>query len=223
MKKRYGTLFLGMLFILPSAQAAEGRHAVELYLGHSINKDYDLTIKLDDGRRISLKSEYDTKPFSFPPFYALRYGYWQNNTAWEIEHIHHKIYLEDLAEEPLVQKFQITDGYNLFSINRAWDIDDTIYRLGLGTVVSHPDAVVDGIKTYVDGGEGLPKIWADGYHWSGYNVLAGIQKRFFRSDNSYFTVEAKAIHSWTKVPLENGSVEVPNTSLQLMFGYGGFL
>lgn len=219
MKKRLSALLLSSLISISSAYADSDPHSVEVYLGYSFNKDYDVTIDKDDGSSTTIKSDYDTKPTKFPPFYSIRYGYWNNNSAWEVEHIHHKIYLDTLPSD--VQHFEITDGYNLFTINRAWNIDDTIYRVGLGTVITHPQITVDGVETYTKGGQAIPKIWSDGYHWSGYSMLAGVQKRYYVTEKTYITAEAKLIHAWTKIPLENGSVEVPNTSLQLMIGYGG--
>jgi len=67
-------------------------------------------------------ADIKTKAFTVPFYYGLRISRWDNNRAWEFEHIHQKIYIDNLPSK--VEHFDITDGYNLFYLNHAWNLEE---------------------------------------------------------------------------------------------------
>lgn len=196
---------------------------VELFGGWVENKDEDLRIKQDGQEDIVLPdTPMHTKPFKMAIFYGLRVGRWQGGAGWEVEHSHQKLYVNDGDLPSEVQNFEITDGYNLFFLNRAWRNRDLglRWRLGLGPVVVHPDIKVRGETNYVRGGGAVPLVLSKGYHWAGAVAQAGVGKRFDLSDHWYGLLEARVTHAWADVPIKNGSVIVKNTAAHANFGIG---
>jgi hypothetical protein len=200
------------LFSASHAIASEGHYSLEFSLGNAWNSDQTLTVKQDGYADISFDAEFDTRAFERPLYYALRFGRWKANRAWEFELIHHKLYVDDTPAE--IEKFEITHGFNFLTINRAWDIRNVIYRVGLGTMLSHPDITVRGQSDY---DANLP----GGYQLGGIALQGAIQKRFFVTRNTFLSIEAKLAYADTTVPIANGDVDVTNQSFHLLFGYGG--
>lgn len=200
--------------------AKEGWEVV-LNFGTSFSKDETLIIKDSLGTDIVLNNaNLKTKPFTTPFYYGIRVGKWENNAAWEFEHIHQKIYIDDLPAD--VQHFEITDGYNLFYFNRAWNLEKygVIARVGAGFVVAHPQITVRDVETYTQGGGAIPMIWDtdSGYQWAGLSAQVAVEKEFQIHENWYVSLEGKLTHSSSDIDLKNGSVEVPNTALHLNCG-----
>jgi hypothetical protein len=80
--------------------------------------------------RLLQNAKYHTEPFNESPYYAWRLAKWSKNRAWEFELVHHKLYLSNPPAE--VQHFEVSHGYNLITINRAWLLRGFIWRFGAG-------------------------------------------------------------------------------------------
>ena len=190
------------------------------YLGTSFSKDETLTIKQDGFPDITFDAEFETRPFDSPPYYGIRLGRWNNGHAWEVEHIHQKIYVDDLP--PDVQHFEITDGYNLFLFNSAWQLNkyDLITRLGVGPVIAHPQITVRGMSNHQSGGGAIPMIWDSdsGYQWAGAAAQLSLEKEFSISQHWLLSLEGKLSHANADIDIEGGSVTVPNTAIHLVAG-----
>ena len=64
----------------------------------------------------------------------------------------------------------------------------------------------------------IPKFWSDGYHWGGISAqISGLYKNRF-SDKWSCQIETKLIFANTMVPIKGGEVELPNTSIHILFG-----
>lgn len=207
-----------LLFLVSGARAAD--YTLEFSLGNAWSLEQPVSIRLDNGSSVDFDAKYETRGFDDPPYYSLRFGRWQKQRAWEVELIHHKLYVNDADLPGDVQKFEITDGFNILTVNHVWDLDVVNLRLGLGTVVAHPDITVQGQSTYERGGGAIPAFWSDGYQWGGYAVQLGLQKRYFLDKSSFISLESKLLHAETNIDLVNGSVDVKDQSLHLLFGYG---
>ncbi len=191
------------------------------YLGTSFSKNESLTIKQDGFPDITLENvEFETRPFDSPPYYGIRLGKWRNGRAWEVEHIHQKIYVDELPAD--VQHFEITDGYNLFLFNRAWQLKKygLNTRLGIGPVIAHPQITVRNMTNHKSGGGAIPMIWDSdsGYQWAGAGIQAGLEKEFRLNNNWLFSIEGKLSHANADIDIAGGSVNVPNTAVHLVGG-----
>lgn len=187
--------------------------------GGVINKNETFTIHQNSNPSISItNAKLKTKPFKAPPYYALRVSRWQNQQAWEIEHIHQKLYLDELPKN--VQHFEITDGYNLFFVNRAYQIPkfNVTVRGGMGAVIAHPQVTVYEKTNYKQGGGAIPKIWdtKSGYQWAGLATQVAVEKNFAIHDKVDIGIEGKITHANAKIDLADGYVRLPNTAGHLL-------
>ena len=116
------SIFVCGFFIVNTQAAPEDGWELAFYPGTSFSNNETLTFKQDGYLGITLNNaEFATKPLDSPPYYGIRLGKWNDGHAWEVEHIHQKIYVDDLPAE--VQHYEITDGYNLFLFNSAWQLE----------------------------------------------------------------------------------------------------
>ena len=203
-----------IIFALPTQ--AESNWTFELFGGTGLNIPLPLVIEEDGGETIEIDSaHYSTKPLDGSPYYAWRVGRWENNKAWELELVHHKIYLDN--ENDRIDNFSISHGYNLITANRAWDNGDFIYRLGAGVVLTHPEFKIDGIKN--DQTKGLGGA---GFYLDGVTGQAAIAKQYDLTENIFATTEAMFTASYAKVNPDDYdyTATVPNSALHLLLGLG---
>ena len=210
--KRFYTLFIALLFI--SFANAEEKTDTDFwrfqgFAGVVYNFPTPLVIKQNGYKDIKLTAEYETRPFETAPapYFVWRIGKWDNDKAWELEHIHTKIYLKN--KPPEVQRFQATFGYNIFTINRAWDKKDFIYRFGFGIVITHPSTIVRGQENdYVY------------YNFAGFGGQAAIEKIFFQKGRFFVSSELKLTAAYAIIPVKNGEAITPNVALHATLGIG---
>src|SRR5262245_55901857 len=98
--------------------AAHAQVTVEYFMGSAVNVPTPLTITQDGFPDISVTGHYAVEPFDDRMYYALRVGYWREDTGWLVELLHHKLYLEDPPEG--VEAFEVTHGYNMVLVSRGW-------------------------------------------------------------------------------------------------------
>ncbi|NDD67403.1 hypothetical protein EBZ35_07130, partial [bacterium] len=85
-------------------------------LGQSISLPNQLSIHRNDGKQYVIDAVYRNRSFENYPYWTARLEWWQAGDSWEFEAIHHKIYL---ANPPAgIVDFSISDGYNMFFLNR---------------------------------------------------------------------------------------------------------
>ena len=185
---------------------------IQLATGSAFNFPSQLTIKQDGEQDIDLTAEYDTRAWSSTaPYYSLRIGKWSDNQAWELESLHHKLYLRNKPAE--VQRFAISHGYNLNMLNYAISKHGFIYRIGGGFVLTHPETQVRG-KRYEDEG-GI-----NGFYISGAGGQASIEKRYRITDRVSFALELKITAAYAQIPINDGSANVPNYAAHGLMGIG---
>ncbi|WP_422380291.1 hypothetical protein [Marinicellulosiphila megalodicopiae] len=207
---------------------------VDFGIGNAVNKKQDINIYQVNHDDILLKDvQFSSHGFQAPILYTIRIG--KENIGlknyWELEHIHHKLYIDDIQSiNSKLTKFEITDGYNLFLINKVFEhteIKHAMFRLGIGTIYTHPDIHFDDDqdgqtdRTNFERGNGVfPTIWKDGYHWGGYAIQASIAKQW-KIKQFRIAAELKAYHGAANIPVDDGHVFVPTTSANasLVLGY----
>tara|TARA_B100000029_G_scaffold505065_2_gene585087 strand:+ start:750 stop:1397 length:648 start_codon:yes stop_codon:yes gene_type:complete len=191
----------------------------EISLGEAFNLEQRLTVN-QGSESIVFDADFKTNGFSSPQYYSLRYIKGSKDDRVEFELIHHKLYVESGLPDQ-IQNFEITDGYNLLMINKSMMVGyDFRFRFGIGTVVSHPDIMVNGQTNYVRGGGLIPKFWADGYHWSGISMQASVNYPIPITEIASMNIEGKLLYAWSRIPISGGYVNVPNLSFHVLLGYG---
>lgn len=185
---------------------AEDKWQISAGLGTALNLDQSIEIEMDEGEDIDSGTVgFDTKPFNTPPYYSFRVGKWSDQSAYEFEFIHHKIYAKSSDLDDRISNFEVTDGYNLLYGNYAVEYKPTwIVRFGVGVVVPHPDVTVDGVRSH------------GGYQLGGVTSQIAIEKEFPISDNFIFSLESKVTYSYAEIDLDYGKATVPNTAFHIL-------
>jgi hypothetical protein len=202
------------LFFLLVATDAHASLKFEVMGGSSISVPSRLTLYQENQPKITMTAHYDTRPLTPAYYYAARLGWWDKDSAWELELIHHKIYLSNTTPE--VQEFKVTFGYNLLLINRAWMFHGFVLRSGLGIVLAHA------INTVRGQAFSLP---ADGV-FSGQYALAGVGGQvsvsypYYLTSRLFLNLETKFTAAYANIPIAQGVALTPNYAFHGLFGIG---
>jgi hypothetical protein len=183
------------------------------FLGTALNVPTPLTIIQNNHPEITLTARYKEHTFEGFPYYDLRIGHWSGKRAWELELIHHKIYLDNPPSD--VQNFSISDGFNLLVINRAWETKRFIWRLGAGVVITHPESMVRG-KVFAEN----KGMFSEGFYISGPTIQGALEKRVFLWKGLFAVLEGKVTASFVRVPIVDGHADVPNVAVHVLVGLG---
>ncbi len=207
--------FTGLSFSV-LCQSVEWRF--EVNGGAPVNIPLPISIYQDNEPDIRFTARYKSKAFTSPFYWVWRIGRWSNNKALEIESVHHKLYLINRPEE--IHHFHISHGYNLLTINRAFEINllekhKAIVRAGAGIVLAHPENEVRGKR--LDEKTGFAGL---GYYISGPALNLSLAKRIDLGDHLYINIESKLNPSVANIPIADGHANVWNIHCALAFGIG---
>lgn len=195
--------------LLLAAAPVSAQWTFQVYVGDAVNLETSLEIRQEGSPPIELDAEYEGRGFETPLYYSLRAG----RSGWELELVHQKLFLEN--RPPEVQRFDISHGFNLVTVNRAWERPRFVWRIGAGAVIAHPENEVRGREL-----DPADTNLSGGYHLAGPVIQAGIEKRFEVGRRWLLGVEAKASAARAEVPVAGGEAEVPNAALHLLAGFG---
>lgn len=214
--KQFIVYFLLLVLSTLSTTPAFASWSFEAATGGAYQFPIPLTIDQNGYPQINMTAQYDTKPFSPPPYYILRVGKWLNQQAWELEFIHHKLYLNNTTNE--VTKFNITNGYNLLFLNHAWldDKNKLIWRVGAGVVIAHPESIIRGQQFSETGGT----LNDSGYYLAGPSVMASLGQRFYLNRHFFIELEGKLTASYAQVKISNGNADAPDVAVHANVGVG---
>lgn len=203
-----------LILILFSSSTWAAEWSFDFLAGAPYNFSTPLRISQEGQEDIKIKAaNYESKPFTDPIYYTWRVGRWTGKQAWELGLIHQKLYLKNEAEDKGIQNFEISHGYNLVTVNRAWKKKRFIYRLGAGIILAHPNTTINGETLFEEGG-----LLNTGYYLAGPTVETGVEKEFPLSESLAITAEGKFTASYGKVPVAEGTAEVPNAALHGLLG-----
>jgi hypothetical protein len=126
-----------LLWVGAAAQADE-RWSLEVLVGDAYNFDSRTHIEHDGLGELRFDGEFETHGLEGPLHYAWRVARWRGDRAWELQLLHHKLYLQNLP--PGIEALSISHGFNIITLNRAFELDHWRVRVGAGPVVAHPEA-----------------------------------------------------------------------------------
>ncbi|VAX23868.1 hypothetical protein MNBD_NITROSPINAE04-194 [hydrothermal vent metagenome] len=219
MKNVYLVIVQILLFTSIASAESERVYSMEAFLGSAYSFKTPLEIEQDGEDKISLTADYDTKPFKGAPYYAVRLGTWDEDKGWEVELIHHKLYLAN--NPPEVNNFEITHGYNLLTLIRGWKKQwggkEYIVRVGAGLTLVHPEITVRNKQMH-----GEHTVDSNGlmFNLAGYTAQASVGRRFYFSDRIFGSLEGKFTVSTADIKMEDGEVDAPNVAVHVLFGLG---
>lgn len=212
MKKDF---FVPIFFIAAAAAVrplgATARWHLEVYGGTDHNFPIRLMVRQSGFADIVLTARYDPIPFEIPPYYDVRLGRWQGDRGWEVELVHQKLRL--VNKPAAIQHFEISHGYNLIDINRAWRLKAFTVRVGAGCIMTHPESTVRGTTwNQKQGFLGL------GWFISGPTGQVAVGRDLFSWRSLFLTAEGKFTGSLAWVPIVDGFAFVPNLALHGLVG-----
>jgi hypothetical protein len=202
---------LFLVFYVPLA--AQGLHSIELMAGAAVSLSSPLTISQNGYNDMQLTADYETRSFKEPIYYGLRINFEIGGSVWELQFIHHKLYLTNTTSE--VTQFQVTHGFNIFTLNHRWEFEYFDARLGAGIVLPHSESEVRNNYHTSTGG-----LLGWGYHIDGPILLAGLGKDFMLTSHFFLRGDAQFTAGWATVQIAAGNADVTNFAFHLIFGIG---
>ena len=164
---------------------------------------------------INLNANFISKSLTAPISWDWRFSRWQGNQSWEIEAIHHKIYLVNTTNE--VERFNISHGFNIVTINRGFKLQWFFVHSGLGIVLAHAENIVRSLS--YDDSQGYFKIGY--YEFAGPVLNFSISRPINISKRLFINAEAKSTLAYARVKVVNGHADVYNIAFHLVLGFGG--
>ena len=192
--------------LLPPSPA-EAQWRVEAFTGTAHNFTTPLTVHQPGLPDFRMDARYDTRPFTGSPYDSARLGWWRGSSGWELQLLHHKLYLANPSAE--VSHLEISHGYNMLTVNRALERGGLVLHGGAGLVVTFPETTVRGRKR--------PTL---GYDLSGFTMAAGVGGRWPRTTRLSLSGELRLTLSWATIPVFEGEADVPNRALHFLVGLG---
>lgn len=203
-----GPILLLILLASP-ASAADPQWSFTASTGSALNGSTDLEIRQAGEPRLSVSADYMTRPFADDaPYYSLRIARTFESRGWEVELLHHKIYLTNPPEE--VQRFEVSHGYNFILVNRAVTRRALVVRIGAGAVVTHAETTIRGRP--------WPPPGDDGYEVAGAGVQAALSRGFSISERVAVPVELKLTAASARVTINGGTADAPNVAIHALVG-----
>ena len=187
--------------------------SAQLATGSAYSAPMTLAVRQAGAPELRVRARYSTRPFRDAPYYAYRFARWASRgdgaraQAWELELVHHKIYLENPPAE--VQHFEVSHGYNLVTVNRAARHAARTWRAGAGAVVSHGESTVRG-RT-------LQPVH---YHLAGPALQLAADHRTTLGARLYLSLEGKLTAALARVPIAGGLATAPNVAVHGLVGIG---
>lgn len=208
--RRFAPVLLAACALAPRPAHAQARWSFELFGGTAHSFRTPLTLRQAGEPDVRVTARYSTRPLADAPYYAYRFARWSGGAGWEAELVHHKVYLEN--PPPEVQHFEVSHGYNLVTLNRAWLRGATVLRAGAGVVVARPEATIRGTR-YEEGG-----LFGDAYYLSGPTAQGAAGRRFHLAGGLSAEAEGKLTASYARIPIRDGRAVTPNVALHALLG-----
>jgi hypothetical protein len=206
-------LIISILCISLPESRAQTEWTFELHGGGVYNLPMPLKIRQNGHPDIKLTARYNSESFVLPVYWDWRLSRWNNEKAWELEVIHHKLYLSNTTSE--VQKFSISHGFNMIFLNRGIDKTNFNYRYGIGLALIHPESKIRNLE-FGDSNNDIDM----GYYISGPIINLAIGKNYRLSKRFYLNGEAKTTLAWASVRIAEGNADVYNIAFHIILGVG---
>jgi hypothetical protein len=203
----------GLVLLLGATPAAALDLSFEVFPGAPLILSSTLSISQDGFPDLEIDPDYANEPLKAPWYYALRLSTPVGDGAWAVELLHQKMMLTN--PPPEVGLFQITHGYNIFTVQRHWTTHGARLIAGAGWVAAHPENTVRGQALNEATGLG---DW--GYHLAGPALLGGVGKRHRLGERVFLAGEARLVASWVTVPVVAGEARIADLTAHFLLGVG---
>jgi hypothetical protein len=201
------------LGLLPVGERAGAEWSLMAGAGAARSLPTRLSIEQDGFPALDLSARYDNRPFDSPPQWVLRISRRAGGGAWELQHLHHKLYLGN--RPPEVERFDITHGYNIVTLGHAWHRGPLGLRAGAGVVIAHPESTVRGLRF----GPRQGILGLDQY-LAGPALVLGASRELRLGRRGYLSPELQFTAAHARVPIQGGHASAPNLAVHVLVGLG---
>ncbi len=182
-----------------------------LFTGAVINLPTRLQISQRGSPDIQWTARFRTRPWKAPFYYALKIGLQMLSGEWEIQFLHHKLYLTRLPKA--VQHFEITHGFNVLSVHKRFFIQRMTLIAGGGMVLPHSASEIRRRKYASTGG-----ILNTGYRVTGPAIILGAGLQFPLRKKLHLSLELQLLGARATVPVYDGKAQLLHGSIHLLLG-----
>ena len=194
------------------AMAAEHGWRIEAALGAAQSFESTLSVEQANFPSLEIEAEWDNRDFESPLYYGLRVARGDTRGAWALRFVHLKVYLANPTLE--VERFSVSHGYNLLTVERSFPVSGFDLWAGLGIVIAHPESTVRGqTKPETEGGP-----LGGGYFFTGPTGALALGRRLHLGGRFALVPELRVTLSRARVPIAGGEASVPNVSLHVLVG-----
>jgi hypothetical protein len=187
---KFGIILFGIAFLGLSSPVfcVENEMPDGLYftggIGGAFSAPSNLRIRQSGQDDINIFANYSNKSFEDYPYWTMRFENWSAGESLEFEIIHHKIYVENAPDD--VDYWNVSDGYNMLMVNRAYQTPSRIWRVGAGFVIGHAENRVRGQELSTGRGFGNA-----GFYLGGPAIQAAMEWRRFHTKSMFYSFESK--------------------------------
>lgn len=207
-------LVVALLAIAWAAPADAAEWRAELFGGAAHSFESRLRVRQDGFAPIELDARWDGRSVEAPIYYAWRLSRFGDRAGWALQLVHLKAHLANPTPE--VERFAVSHGYNLMTIERGWERGGFALWAGAGVVVAHPESTVRGRTR--DEARGGP--FGGGYFVTGPALGLGMGRALRLGDHWRLALEGRVSVAWARVPIAGGRASVPNRALHALAGIG---
>jgi len=183
--------------------------SAEMLLGGALNANTRMRVEQEGEPDLSFTADFDSRSLEKPIYYVIRVSLADRTGAWELQFVHHKLTLSN--PPPEIQFFEISHGFNIFTLDRVFRVDPVLVRAGAGIILAHGESTVRD-QTYEPTGAG--------YRVTGPALMGGVGKTWDLPHRFYVATDAQLSVAWARVPVVDGTAQVTNVALHLMAGLG---
>jgi hypothetical protein len=179
---------------------------VQFFGGTALQLPTRLTLHHAELGSVRHSAHWETRPLDQPFYWALRARWQRRDDGFEIQLLHHKMYLSNPPD--YIDNFEVTHGFNVLSLNyvrRSYPVQP---RLGLGVVIPDAESMV------------LGEHHQDGYKIGGPAFLVGAGWEQALGRHLLLAAEAQFVAGWTSVDVDDGEARVRSLALHLLVGVG---
>ncbi|HRP06918.1 MAG TPA: hypothetical protein PLL69_00390 [Gemmatimonadales bacterium] len=194
---------------IPARIAAQWR--LEGWFGNALNLPSRLTIEQDGQPELGIDADWSTRPWRPTWYYSARVARWSGSSAWALEYMHHKLYLDNPTEE--VPRFRITNGVNNLLVERHWRRRGWELGVGAGPAFAVPISTVRG-KSY-----GQSKgVFGSRYEFAGGTLYGTVARRVKLLPYTGGSFALKTTLTYLDVSVAEGSARLTNLALHFQYG-----
>jgi len=171
------------------------------------------------GDEISEKTKHHylhIKSFANTLNQALPIGKWLKNGSWELDLMSHKIQLD--SPVPKLNQIEDSVGLELMTINKAWNINNFTYRIGVGTVATDQSLAAEQFSWEADNGL-LPQYSQDGFTMGGVASQGSIYTLIHLNRGVYLSLAGKLIYA--NGASSTSGIDINQRSVHLVIGLSG--